>query len=115
MRSDETANTHAELQKFTTKHLYFPGRKKKFRVRYDKAVDFEPYSDGFGIMRDDQTAKPQAFKTGDMWVCLQTVADCCATKPPSAGPLDAIDRPNSQILSQAPGNRLFRPDSRAAQ
>ncbi len=52
---------------FTTKHLYFSGAKKKFRVRYDKIVDFEPFSDGFEIMRDAQSAKPQAFKTGDGW------------------------------------------------
>ena len=42
-------------------------RKKKFRVRYDKIVDFEPFSDGFGLMRDAQTAKPQSFRTGDGW------------------------------------------------
>ena len=37
------------------------------RVRYDWIVDFEPFSDGFGIMRDAQTAKPQSFRTGDGW------------------------------------------------
>ena len=42
-------------------------RKKKFRVRYDRIVDLEPYDDGFGIMKDNQTAKPQAFRTGDGW------------------------------------------------
>ena len=51
----------------TLKHLYFSGEKKKFRVRYDRIVDFEPFSDGFEIMRDLQTAKPQAFRTGDGW------------------------------------------------
>ena len=30
-------------------------------------VDFEPFSDGFEIMRDAQSAQPQAFKTGDGW------------------------------------------------
>ena len=50
---------------FTTKHIYFSGPKKKIRVRYDKFVDFEPFSDGFGIMREAQTAKPQSFRTGD--------------------------------------------------
>ena len=44
-----------------------PAAKKKFRVRYDRIVDFEPYDDGFGIMKDNQTAKPQAFRTGDGW------------------------------------------------
>ena len=64
---DETVHQDTGLLGFTTKHLYFSGSKKKFRVRYDKIVDFEPFSDGFGIMKDAQTAKPQAFKTGDGW------------------------------------------------
>ena len=64
---DETVHQDTGLLGFTTKHLYFSGAKKKFRVRYDKIVDFEPFSDGFEIMRDLQTAKPQAFKTGDGW------------------------------------------------
>ena len=38
---------------------------REFRVRYDRIVDFEPFSDGFGIMRDAQTATPQSFRTGD--------------------------------------------------
>ena len=36
-------------------------------MSYDQIVDFEPFSDGFSIMRDAQTAKPQSFKTGDGW------------------------------------------------
>ena len=51
----------------TTKHIYFAGSRKRFRVRYDKIVAFEPYSDGLGIMRDAQTAKPQTFRTGYSW------------------------------------------------
>ena len=39
--------------------------RRKFRVRYDRIVSFDPYDDGFGIMRDAQTAKPQTFRTGD--------------------------------------------------
>ena len=64
---EETVHADTGLLGFTTKHIYFPGGKKRFRVRYDKIVDFEPFEDGFGIMRDVQTAKPQAFKTGDGW------------------------------------------------
>ena len=55
------------MLRFTTKHVYLSGRKKKFRVRYDRIVHFEPFSDGFGLMRDAQTAKPQGFRTGDGW------------------------------------------------
>ena len=29
---------------------------------------FGPFSDGFGIMRDAQTAKPQGFRTRDGWI-----------------------------------------------
>ena len=64
---EETVHQDTGLLGFTTKHLYFSGAKKKFRVRYDRIVDFEPFSDGFGIMREAQTAKPQSFRTGDGW------------------------------------------------
>ena len=36
-------------------------------MRYDKIVAFDPYQDGFGIMRDAQTARPQTFRTADGW------------------------------------------------
>ena len=45
----------------TTKHIYFNGLEKRFRVRLDKIVSFEPYSDGLGIMRDTARAKPEVF------------------------------------------------------
>ena len=64
---EETVKTDTGLLGMTTKHVYFAGSRKKFRVRYDKIVSFEPYEDGFGIMRDAQTAKPQTFVTGDGW------------------------------------------------
>lgn len=49
----------------TNKHIYFGGYTKNFRVNFNKIVAFTPYSDGFGIQRDAQTAKPQTFVTGD--------------------------------------------------
>ena len=64
---EETVHTDTDLLGLTTKHLYFAGARKKFRVRYDKIMSFEPYSDSLGIMRDAQTAKPQTFRTGDGW------------------------------------------------
>ena len=64
---EETVHAGTGLLGFTTKHLYYAGARKKFRVRYDRIVSFDPYDDGFGIMRDAQTAKPQAFRTGDGW------------------------------------------------
>ena len=64
---EETVHQDSGLLGFSTKHLYFSGGRKRFRVRYDRIVDFEPFSDGFGIMREAQTAKPQSFRTGDGW------------------------------------------------
>ena len=64
---EETIHADTGLLGLTTKHLYYAGSRKKFRVRYDRIVSFDPYDDGFGIMRDAQTAKPQAFRTGDGW------------------------------------------------
>ena len=64
---DETVHQDTGLLGFTTKHIYFSGAKKKFRVRYDRIVDFESFDDGFGLMREAQTAKPQSFRTGDRW------------------------------------------------
>ncbi len=70
-------NVHADtgLLGVTTKHLYFHGPKKRFRVRLDKIVSFEPYSDGIGIMRDAQTAKPQVFSVGDGWFIYNLVTN----------------------------------------
>ena len=67
IEKEETVYQDTGLLCFTTKHIYFSGPKKKFRLRYNKIVNFEPYDDGFGIMKDNLTAKPQAFKTGDGW------------------------------------------------
>ncbi len=64
---EETQRLDCGLLGLTTKHIYFAGSRKRFRVRYDRIVTFEPYSDGLGIMRDAQTAKPQSFITGDGW------------------------------------------------
>lgn len=55
------------LLAITNRHLYFSGGGKSFRIRHDKIVSIEPFSDGVGIQRDAQTAKPQIFVTGDGW------------------------------------------------
>ena len=58
---DETVHADTGMLGLTTKHVYFAGRRKRFRVRYDKIIAVDPYEDGSGIMRDAQTAKPQTF------------------------------------------------------
>ena len=35
------------------------------RVRYDRIVNIDPFDDGFGTMKDTQSAKPQTFRTWD--------------------------------------------------
>ena len=72
---EETVHQDTGLLGFTTKHVYFAGSRKKFRVRYDRVVSFDPFSDGFGIMRDSQTAKPQTFRTGDGWFAYNLVTN----------------------------------------
>ena len=64
---EETVHADTGLLGLTTKHIYFSGSKKRFRVRYGRIVSFDPYQEEFGIMRDAQSARPQAFQTGDGW------------------------------------------------
>jgi len=60
----------------TQKHVYFAGAGgKSFRVAYQKIVSFMPYSDGFGIVRDAASAKPQVFATGDGWFSYNLVTN----------------------------------------
>ena len=62
---EETVHADTGMLGLTTKHIYFAGSRKRFRVRYDRIVSFDPYEDSLGIMRDAQTAKPQTFRTAD--------------------------------------------------
>ena len=72
---EETVHVDTGLLGMTTKHIYFHGGRKRFRIRYDRIVSFDPYSDGFGVMRDVQTAKLQSFRTGDGWFAYNLVAN----------------------------------------
>ena len=72
---EKTVHAGTGMLGLTTKHLYFAGARKKFRVRYDKIVASGPHEDGFGIMRDAQTAKPQALRTGDGWSAYNLAAN----------------------------------------
>ncbi len=59
----------------TDKNIYFAGPAKSIRVPYTKIVSFQPYSDGLGIMKDNATAKPQTFLTGDGWFVYNLVTN----------------------------------------
>ena len=59
----------------TTKHIYFAGASKTFRIPYKKIVSFTPYEDGLGIHRDAASAKPQIFVTGEGWFIYNLVVN----------------------------------------
>ena len=72
---EETVQEDTGLLGVTSKHIYFHGPRKRFRIRYDRIVSFDPYEDGIGVMRDAQTAKPQTFRTGDGWFIYNLVTN----------------------------------------
>ena len=72
---EETVHADTGMLGLTTKHIHFAGRRMRFRVRYDRIVAFDPCEEGFGIMRDAQTARPQAFRTGDDWFAYNLAAN----------------------------------------
>jgi hypothetical protein len=59
----------------TTKHLFFHGPAKSFRIAYPKIVSFEPYSNGIGITKDGANAKMQTFINGDGWFTYNVLAN----------------------------------------
>jgi hypothetical protein len=75
VKRDQMVALGTGLLGVTDRHLYFVGQSKTFRVKYDKIVSFTPYSDGIGIMRDAQTAKPQVFVTGDGWFTYNLITN----------------------------------------
>lgn len=75
IQTTETVSVDTGLLGATTKHLYFSGPKTGFRIRYDRIVAFEPYSDGIGVQREAASAKPQKFLTGDGWFVYNLVTN----------------------------------------
>ena len=59
----------------TTKHIYFGGGQKAFRVRLDRIVAITPYADALGIMRDRASARPEAFRLdgNDAWFAANLI------------------------------------------
>ena len=63
-RSEEretTVRTDRGTVAITNKHIYFSGARKKFRIRHDKIVAYDAYSDGLSVTRDGLNAKRQIF------------------------------------------------------
>lgn len=59
----------------TDKHVYFSGREKSFRIAYTRIVSFDGYADGFSVVRDADSARPQIFLTGDGWFSYNLVTN----------------------------------------
>ena len=90
VESTSTQHTDSGTLGVTTKHIYFKGGRKSFRVRLEKIVSFEPYQDGLGIMRDSARAKPEIFRMGgtDAWFLLniiEALTNMDAVSLPKAG------------------------------
>ena len=62
-----------------SRHLYFAGDDKSFRIRHDRIVSYHPYTDGIGVVRDAANAREQLFLTGDGWFTQNLIA--VATDP----------------------------------
>jgi hypothetical protein len=60
---------------FTQKQLYFFNYKTSFRIRYDKIVSLTPSEDGFTLLKDGVTAKPQTFVDKDGWFSYNLIAN----------------------------------------
>jgi len=75
VQTSETMLVDTGLLGVTNKHIYFAGPSKRFRIAYNKIVTFDPFSDGIGVQRDAQTAKPQSFQTGDGWFTYNLITN----------------------------------------
>lgn len=75
VRTAETVLVGTGLLGVTNKHVYFASPEKALRIKYDKVVSFTPHSDGIGMQRDAQTAKPQSFLTGDGWFTYNLITN----------------------------------------
>ena len=74
---EETDHIDTGTFAVTSKHIYFGGDRKNFRIPFSKIVAFKQYSDGLGIQRDGLTAKPQTFcmREGDGWFIYNLVSN----------------------------------------
>ena len=75
VQTSETVHADTGLLGVTNKHIYFSGPRKSFRIAYNKIVSFEPYSNGIGVQRDAQAAKPQSFQTDDGWFTYNLITN----------------------------------------
>lgn len=76
-RVETHENTYVDtgLMGITDHHIYFSSPTKSFRIKYEKIVSFEPFSDGIGVQRDATTAKPQIFVTNNGWFTYNLISN----------------------------------------
>ncbi len=71
----EQVHVDSGLLGVTSKHIYFVGEIKRFRIRFDKIIAFDPFEDGMGVQREAASATPQTFVTGDGWFTYNLVTN----------------------------------------
>ena len=76
-----TVHVDSGLLGVTTKHIYFAGSHKAFRIPYRKIVAFDPFSDGLGVQRDAMTAKRQFFITNEGPFTYDLIANLARLSP----------------------------------
>lgn len=59
----------------TTKHIYFKGTRKGFRIALSKLISVEQFSNGVGVMKDGANPKPQIFAVDDPWFAANLLAN----------------------------------------
>jgi hypothetical protein len=57
----------------TSRHVYFHGSRKSYRIRLDKIVSVVGYSDGIGLMRESANPAPLCFKLDDPWFATNLI------------------------------------------
>ena len=59
----------------TTKHIYFAGKTKGFRIPYEKIVSFQPFLDAIGIIKEAARPKMQIFMTREGWFIYNLIVN----------------------------------------
>lgn len=58
----------------TSKHVYFKGAQKAFRITLTKLISVERFADGIGIMKDGANPKLQVLAVDDPWFASNILA-----------------------------------------
>lgn len=59
----------------TDKHIYFSSLQKTVKIPYSKLINLEPYSDGVGLQKDGNSAKPIYFTGVDSWFIYNLISN----------------------------------------